>query len=405
MISLINKWVPEGLYQRLVEKKLKRPFYSPALNRLVERCMSMDSSMRPKASEIYKIACHFHDVHYAKLNSREVHARSHDSSVYLGQVLFSRADQIKYDKHWNHRDKTFWGFAKDYREVNFGPLRDWLGITRQKWRELDPDDQAPAEGAEYADRFLIPLEKKENDEVENTRLILQDEEHQRWVRDYYAAAGHLVPPRPRPEFLPTPTSATMKIMNATFQDAPVPRQNSIDEANIYFHETRYSTSLRSWKTADFLREEYKTGSDDFYNGGTGDYSSGGSEGGGLGPRGPGGRGPGGRSPGGGDPDGRGPGGGGYNTGSNNHGGHRSHSNNLSTGSGNSDDGTSKPVQKAGKVYDPNNSNEAFEPGSGAPPTTRFAANVQAHILQQVDELGDELGAKWQANPRNDTYLR
>ena len=115
--------------------------------------------------------------------------------MYLGQVLFEADDQEKY--------RAEPAFRSGCQEANRGPLRDWLGIGRRAWRDLDPDEpdtgDVEATGPKAGDLVVLPLEQHDaEDAVENARLVLEKERDGRWMVDYFEAAGNLLRPRERP---------------------------------------------------------------------------------------------------------------------------------------------------------------------------------------------------------------
>ena len=273
MISLINCFVPEAQEAWLVENGYKRPFYSPALNRLVEWCLQEQPHMRPLARDVFQIASHFHEIHRTKLYAREEYARQENSSAFLGQVLFSQEDRRRYDE-----DALF---KRDYLEVNNGPLRDWLGVQRDSWRSLDPEQAhivEPATGPQAKDLQIPILDQKAADEKDNVRLILENERYRRWLEQYFDAAGALVPPPQKPEGLSPPQTPKVTVLNANWGNVPQARPQSIANASFYFRVHPYNAPV--WRTADYERGDVfeSFGSDDHSGSSGGDGGSGGGSG-------------------------------------------------------------------------------------------------------------------------------
>lgn len=241
LISLIHKYIPKTLYKQLVSKGYKRPFYSPALNRLVERCLEKIAADRPTAHQVYMLASHFYDIHRKKLFERYEYSKERGVDVYLGQVLFTDAERKRI-----HDEPEF---KAAYLEANRGPLRDWLGISRKTWRELDPD--APAEdawkGPKRSDLVVPRLEQLDINPRENTRQVLENEAMTRWMTDYYEAAANLLPPRPKPDPLAPPDKPTVRVLGATWENVPKPRQSSVDDAWMFFQKYHFG----EWVSADY----------------------------------------------------------------------------------------------------------------------------------------------------------
>lgn len=241
LISLIHRYIPKRIYKHLVSKGYKRPFYSPALNRLVEQCLELDPLDRPTAHQVYMLASHFYDIHRKKLFERYEYSKKRGIDVYLGQVLYTDADRRRIDEDPE--------FKTAYLEANRGPLRDWLGISRKTWRELDPD--APAknawQGIKRSDLVVPHLEQLDINPRENARQVLENEAMNRWMADYYESAANLLPPRPKPDPLELPDSPTVQVLGATWENVPKARQSSIEDAWMFFREYHYG----KWVTADY----------------------------------------------------------------------------------------------------------------------------------------------------------
>ena len=241
MISLINKFVPEHSARELIRRGYKRPFYSPALNRLVEACMQEAPSKRPKAHEVYEMASHFHEIHRRKLYKREEYSRQQNSPVYLGQVLFTDADKTRFN---NQAD-----FRTQYEEANCGPLRDWLGLS--VWRKLDPEHGFI--GPRESDLIISPPASHHMNPQQNTRLVLEDDRYKRWYAEYFEAAGAGLTPPQKPESLPTPDSATILVVNANWTNVPKARQQSISEGSSWFGHLPESPPF--WTPDDYRHGE------------------------------------------------------------------------------------------------------------------------------------------------------
>ena len=243
LISLINKFVPEHSARELIRRGHKRPFYSPALNRLVEACMQEYPSKRPKAHHVYEVASHFHEIHRRKLYKRVEYSRQQNLPVYLGQVLFSDAHKTRFENDAN--------FRTQYEEANCGPLRDWLGITKEAWRNLDPDHGFT--GPRESDLLISPPALHHEDPQQNTRAVLEDDRYKRWYAEYFEAAGAGLPPPQKPESLPTPDSATTRVLHANWTNVPKARQQSISEGSSWFGH--WQMLAADWTTDDYKRGE------------------------------------------------------------------------------------------------------------------------------------------------------
>ncbi|KAL8794108.1 MAG: hypothetical protein Q9195_003293 [Heterodermia aff. obscurata] len=253
LIALIHRYVPKHLYQQLVASGHKRPFYSPALNRLVEICMAQDPARRPPAHRVWKLCCHFGGLHAEQLERREKHARGKE--VFLGQVLYEEGEQERYAAEA--------GFRAGYQEANRGPLRDWLGVSRRSWEELDPDWKE--KGVGERDLVVFPVERfrgVEEDEGENARLVLEKERFGRWVKDYFEAAGRLVAPRERPGRMEPLDEDTVKVLTANWGNVPKARRSSVEMAERFFQEYGFE----EWRTENYESGDW-FGSDAHYNGG------------------------------------------------------------------------------------------------------------------------------------------
>ena len=180
--------------------------------------------------------------------------------MYLGQLLFDNDDPQRY---WH--DPVF---KTAYQEANRGPLRDWLGIPRKSWRDLDPDrpDSATvAKGPTAEDLVVFPLEQHdESDAVENARLVLEKESHARWLADYFEAAGNLLPPRERPGSMERPDEDTVRVLTASWGNVPRARKRSVEMAERFFQEYTYER----WRSENYESGDW-FGSDAHYNGGGG----------------------------------------------------------------------------------------------------------------------------------------
>ena len=97
---------------------------------------------------------------------------------------------------------------------------------------------------------------------------MQQDRKNRWMRDYYEAAGTLsVRPRKKPD-LSTPTDPGLaRILNADWENAPAPRQNSLEHPEMYY--SHHQDVAPEWGAADYEREENWYGAEDHYNGGSG----------------------------------------------------------------------------------------------------------------------------------------
>lgn len=270
-ISLIHKFIPRRLYEKLVRERLKRPFYSPALNRLVEQCLHKDPTKRPTAHQVYMLTRHYYAIHRKELFEQWEYARSKGKDVYLGQILFTEADKKRFKK-----DRAF---RAAYWEANRGSLRDWLGVPRQEWQALDPDHDKDADpkGPERADlKVDHPMEQLDPDPKENARRVLEKEATNQWLADYYEAAGNLSRPRAKPDPVPPPDSPTVDVLNATWQNAQKPKQSHVDNAWKFFQEYHFQHwNDRMYDLGDFYGGDshYKATDDTINNDDDDDDSS------------------------------------------------------------------------------------------------------------------------------------
>jgi len=144
LMSLVNERLRANDVRKLLNRRLRRCYYSRVLTGLVQTCLRDDHNQRPIAYDIYKITRYYAAKHKERADNAAAHAATHApgtrQSIYLQQVLFgSGQDTYKRDPQ----------FQEAYASSNLAELHaliDYLRGDTQNEAHLHPNEIIPAPG-------------------------------------------------------------------------------------------------------------------------------------------------------------------------------------------------------------------------------------------------------------------